>query len=343
MSKSLLLGVAIAFTTTAFSQTDSSAFFLNKGLDEKDRGRRAESLKQFEKAYQYNKNSKEVISELAAAYLDLRKYAQAKEKFLTLETMGEKTDSTYRQLMLLSFSMRQFDDAIKYASALKRAYPAEKTAYYLGKSFYEKDDLGNAIKYLDIAAKENPENADIPYTVARSYSDMQNFAKAIPYFQKAVELNPTQNRWIYEMALIYYGMNDDKNSLKYMLLAAEKGYKKDNEYTQNLATAYLNAGQPSEGIAMLKELLARRPNDKALLNSIAEAYYNAKMYDDAIASWDVVLQNDKKDAEALYMIGVSYQKKGEKEKGMAICDKAIEMDPSLQGLKKEMKMPGNGF
>jgi hypothetical protein len=39
------------------------------------------------------------------------------------------------------------------------------------------------------------------------------------------------------------------------------------------------------------------------------------------------------------MIGMCYQKKGEKDKGVQLCDKAIEMDPSLASLKqKKMDM-----
>jgi tetratricopeptide (TPR) repeat protein len=322
------------------AQQDSSSFYFQKGIEEKTKGRRLESLKQFEKAYGYNKTDKPLVSELAAAYLDLRRYGQAREKFQQLEQMGDKTDSTYRQLMLLSFNLRQFDDAIKYASYLKRNNPSEKTAYILAKSFYSKEDLGNAIKYFEFASKEDPANAEIPYTVARAYADMFNYKAAITYFQKAIELKPNETRWIYEMALIYYAIPDDQNALKYMLEAADKGYKKDNEYMQNLAVAYLNAGKVDEGIAILKEMLQRRPSDINILNSLAEAYYDAKRYDDAINFFDELLKIDTKNAEALYMIGMSFQKKGEKEKGIALCDKAIEMNPSLQSLKQEKKMPG---
>jgi hypothetical protein len=40
------------------------------------------------------------------------------------------------------------------------------------------------------------------------------------------------------------------------------------------------------------------------------------------------------------MAGMSFQKKGQKEKGQKICDKAIEMDPSLARYrqKKDMSM-----
>jgi tetratricopeptide (TPR) repeat protein len=229
---------------------------------------------------------------------------------------------------------------IKYASLLKKVKPSEKTAYYLGKSFYENEDLKNGILYLQIAEKEIPDNSDIPYTIARAYADMFNYQKAVPYFKKAIELNPTQNRWIYELALIYDAMPDPANCLKYMLEAGEKGYKKDREYMQNLSTAYLNAGKHEEGISILKEMIEKRPSDIYILNSLAEAYYDSKKYDDAISFFDQLLAIDPKNASALYMIGMSYQKKGEKDKGAAICDKAIQMDPSLQSLKQKKELPG---
>jgi tetratricopeptide (TPR) repeat protein len=342
MYKFFITAVLIAFSGGLFAQSDSSAYYLQKGIEEKQKGRRLLSLQHFEKANSYKKDDKAIVAELASAYHDLRRYQQAKASYQQLESLGVKTDSTYRQLMLLSFNMREWDDAIKYASALKNVKKDEQTAYYLGRSFYEKEDLGNAITYLNIAAKENPANPEIPYTVARAYSDMMNYKQAIPFFHKAIELNPAQNRWIYEMALIYYAIPDDQNALKYMLEAGEKGYKKDNEYLQNLATAYVNAGKPAEGIDMLKQILERRPTDINILTMLAESYYDIKKYDEAISYFDKILEIDKNSAESLYMIGMSFQKKGEKEKGQALCDKAIEMDPSLQSLKQKKQMPG-GF
>ena len=73
---------------------------------------------------------------------------------------------------------------------------------------------------------------------------------------------------------------------------------------------------------------------------VAEAYYYSGKYQDAIDYWDKVLTFDKTNAQSLYMIGMSYQKKGEKDKGVALCDKAIEMDPDLAKYKQKKSMPG---
>ena len=340
MRKIVFAAALLGFSAVSFAQADSASLYLQKGLEEKSKGRRMVSMNHLEKAYSFNNSDKQIISELAASYNDLRRYAQARDKYKQLEQLGDNSAATYKQIMLLSFNMRQFDDAIKYANLLKKADPAEKVSYYIGKANYDREFYGDAIKHLDIAATEDPKNAEVPYMVARAYADMMNFKQAVTYFQKAIALDPAQNRWIYEMALMYYGMHDDQNSLKYMLEAAEKGYKRDNEFLENLGIAYINVKKFNEGLEILKEALNRRPTDMNLLNMIAEACYDAKKYDDAINFWDQILALDKRNASALYMIGLSYQKKGEKQKGMALCDKAIEMDPNLAKNKQKVEMPG---
>jgi tetratricopeptide (TPR) repeat protein len=336
----ILTTALISVSMLSFAQTDSSEFFLQKGLEEKGKGRITESYKAFDKAYAYNKNNKQVVSLLASTLFDLRRYAQAREKYLELEKMGDQSASTYKQLMTLSFNLRQFDDATKYAQLLKKADPAEKVYYFIGKAYYDQENYGQAIKYLNMAATEEPNNAQVPYHIARAYADMMNYKQALPFFERAIALQPDNAQWMYETGLMFYANHDDKNSLKYLLMAGEKGFKKDNEYMENLAIAYLNTGNTDKGLEILIETLSRRPSDMNLLNMVAEANYDAKRYDKAIEYWDQVLANDKQNASALYMIGMCYQKKGEKEKGMALCDRAIQMDPSLAKNKQKMSMPG---
>jgi len=94
------------------------------------------------------------------------------------------------------------------------------------------------------------------------------------------------------------------------------------------------------GSARSQCLLKMRPSDLNILNMVAEAYYDKGKYQQAIDYWDQCLTYDKQNASALYMIGLCYQKKGEKAKGQQLCDKAIEMDPSLASLKQKKQMMG---
>ncbi|MEO6071020.1 MAG: CDC27 family protein [Chitinophagaceae bacterium] len=336
----LLTAAFVGLSFFSFSQTDSAQFFLQKGLEEKGKGRLMESFKSFDKAYNYNKADKQIVSELATALFNLRQYAPARTMYMELEKLGDQSADNYKQLMTISFNLRQFPDAIKYANLLKKTDPSQMVSYYIGKAHYDDDNFGEAIKFLSVAQKEEPQRGEIPYMIARSYADMMNYKQAIPFFEKAVSLEPTNSRWIYEIGLIYYAMHEDKLSLKYILDAAEKGYKRDNDYLENLGIAYLNVGQTDQGLSILKEALMRRPSDMNLLNMIAEANYDAKRYQEAIDYWDKVLTLDKQNASALFMIGMSYQNKGEKQKGMDLCDKAIQLDPSLAKNKQKIQMPG---
>jgi tetratricopeptide (TPR) repeat protein len=90
-------------------------------------------------------------------------------------------------------------------------------------------------------------------------------------------------------------------------------------------------------------VIAKKPLDKTTYNDVAYAFYNAKKYKDAIDWWDKILQIDKQDAKALYMIGIAYQKDGNKDKGSKLCDIAIQLDPSLASLRKEQKIEGMGL
>ncbi len=322
---------------------DSADYFLQKGLLEKQNGRRLESMKNFEKAAKYDANSKAIVTELASAYFDLRRYNLAREMYKKLVTLGDETASNYKQLMTLSFQLKQNEDVLLYADKLKKADPSEKVAYYVGRIHYDNDNYGEAIKNLNIAEKEDPANPEVPYLIARSYADMMNYKLAVPYFKKAIDLKPAENYWVYELGLICYAMHNDKDALKYILEAGEKGYKKDNDYLENLAIAYLNVGELDKGVEMLDEILKRKPSDLNILSMVAEAYYAKAKFDKAMEYWDKMLEYDKENAPALYMIGMCYQKKGGKEnmeKGTRLCDKAIEMDPSLASLKQKKMMAG---
>ena len=335
-----LICILLFTSSISFAQIDSSNYFLQKGLDEKQKGRRMESLKNFEKAFKYDTTNKAVLNEMASAYMDLRKYYQAKETYKRLLRAGETTAANYKQLLQLCFNLKAYDDAILYANSLKKADPSEKVNYYLGKINYDRENYGEALKYLNEAGKDDPQNAEIPYMIGRSYADMLNYKLAIPFYQKAVQLDATKYAWVYELGLICYDQNDNKNALKYILEAGDKGYPKDNGYMQNLGIAYIDAGNFDSGIVILTDLIKKRPSDASLLDMVAEAYYDNKKYDDAMNYWDTILGFDKTNASALYMIGMCYLKKGDKGKGQQLCDKAIEMDPSLAMYKQKKEMPG---
>ncbi len=215
------------------------------------------------------------------------------------------------------------------------------TSFSNGVEQYREENYAAALKFFADAGKEEPENAQVPYYTGRIYLDMSDYRKAAAYLEQAIAMDSSRNRWIYECGLVYYAIPDYKKSLRFIELAAEKGYKKTNDYLENLGNAYVNVGQYAKGAAALNEVLQKKPVDKELMYQTAQAYYRAGAYQEAIDHWDRLLELDKTNAEVLYMIGLAFQKKGEKEKGQQLCDRAIEMNPSLKS--KRQQLGGGGL
>lgn len=212
----------------------------------------------------------------------------------------------------------------------------QESALQQARKHYQDDNYAEAIKALEKAAIEEPQNAQVPYLTGRAYLDMSNYRKAAMFLEKAISMDSSKNNWIYECGLIYDAVPDFKKSLQFILLAGEKGYKRTNDYLENLGNAYLNLNNYTKGLEVLNEVLKKKPQDPELLYQIAHAYYKNSKFQEAIDHWDKVLEQDENNAEALYMIGMAYQKKGDKQKGQQLCDRAIEMDPSLRSKRQRM-------
>ena len=334
----LMLGI---ISNVAYAQTDSSEFYLKKGIAEKDARRFREAEKNFAKAANFSPNDAKVQIGWGQALLEQKRYMEAREKYKAAYAIDAKNPEVIEQLATISLNTRQWADAVAYAKKMQEAKIGNSSNYIIAKSFYEQGNYGECLKYCEQAFKEDPKRAETPYIAGRSLVEMSNYKKAAGCFEQAIERDSTKAGWMYEAGLVYYAVPDDKKAIYWFERAAAKGYNRSNDFIENLANAYLNTKNYDKGLGLLQEVLQRKPQDMELLDNIADAYYHTGKYDEAINHWDKVLALDKTKASALYMIGLSYQKKGEKEKGQQLCDKAIQMDPSLKNLKEERKMPGS--
>jgi tetratricopeptide (TPR) repeat protein len=323
--------------SAVFAQNiDSARFYFEKGIQEKNNHRFLMASKNFDKAISFDKKYSEAYIENANANLEMHKTDPALANFTEAYKLQPDNNEIIRQLSILYFNNRQFQKAIDLSQSCKNCPESNRI---LGISNYNLEDYSKAQIFLQKAISENDNDAESAYTLGRTYLELENEKAAIPMFQRAITLQPGRNGWMYELGLIYYSQDDYRNALKYIQMAADSGYTKSNDFYENLGFAQLYTGDMLSGIKTLNEVLNRKPNNKELLNNIANALYEIKRYDDALTYFEKLLQLNPKDASSLYMIGMTFQKKGEKEKGQKICDKAIEMDPGLARNRQKKEMP----
>ena len=338
MKAIITLSLAV-ISVTSQAQSDSASYFFNKGKEEKEARRYQVAYQQFQKALAANPGRTDFQKEAGLVAVELRRYDIARNHFEKVYHQDKNDPTVLTQLAQLNFALRRWPEAIEYAQLLKQKQIGSNYNYILGKSFYEQENYGESYKYLQAAAKDDPRNAEIPYLQARSFVDMSNYKMAVKFFDQAIALDSSKPNWIYEAGLTYFAIPDAKNAIRYFETAIAKGYKATNDVMENLSNAYIEAGQPQKGVELLKQLLEKKPADMELLWNIAEAHFKQGKFPEAIEYWDRILYFDKENARALYMIGLSYIRKGDKGKGEQLCDRAIQMDPSLKNLKQKKELP----
>lgn len=325
------------YASSVFSQdVDSAQFYFTKGLAEKDARLFAVAGKYFDKAIQFNQNYAAAYIENGKVDLEMHKGDAAIVNFTKAYQLQPNNNEVIKELSSLYFNNRQFQKAIDLVQKCTICPDADRI---LGMSYYNLEDYGKAAVLLQKAVNKNDKDAESAYTLGRTYLELENEKSAMLQFQNAIALEPSRNAWMYELGLIYYTKSDYKNALKYFNMAGDAGYDKTNDFYENLGFAQLYTGDSQNGMKALDEVIKRKPNNTELLNNIAQAMYDTKHYDEALNYYEQLLTINPKDARSLYMAGMTFQRKGDKEKGQKLCDKAIEMDPSLATQRRKKELP----
>ncbi len=333
---------AFTFLLTCFTLSlsaqdkDSAKFYFSKGLEAASQKKFLVAVQAFDKAVIFDPLYTDAYLQNANANLEMRRTDIAKKHFIKVHELQPANQEVTRQLMELYFNYRQYDQAIAFARMCQNC---PGTSRVLGMSYYQQEDYARAETALKEAVGKNPNDAEATYTLGRTFLDMEEYKKAVPFFKRAVDLDSTRGAWMYELGLIYYTLADYKNAVGAFNKASAHGYAKSNDFNENLGYALLYSGEFEKGETLLMGVLAKKPGNKDIIRDMAEILYREKQYDRSLFYCEKLLQIDSKDAKALYQAGLNFQKKGNVDRGSQMCDKAIEMDPSLASLRQEKKMP----
>jgi tetratricopeptide (TPR) repeat protein len=316
---------------------DSSEYFYKKGLEEKTAKRYLVASGYFEQAIRINPGYKEAYLANAYVFLEMRRTDEAKENFLKLYELDPGNPIAGKELMEIYFNYHEYENAIAIAKKCKSCPNADKV---IALSYIKLEDYAGGEKLLIKLIQNNPNDADLNYTLGRAYVDMEQETKAIPYYQKALELEPARNSWLFELGLLYFNADDYKNAIVYFNKAAEKGFPQSLDFSENLGYSYIFSGDIEKGEKILLNISEKKKGNKEILRDLAQVYYDHKMYDKSLEFCQKLMELDLKDGKALYQAGLCFIRKGQKERGQQMCDKAIELDPSLRILRQKMMSEG---
>ncbi len=336
MKKMIFVFLTLSSTYIHAQQSDSSAYFFKKGMDEKAAGTYLLANRSFDKAISINPAFAEAYIQNGLVNKEMHRTDAVKKNFVKALQLQPENKMLMQELMHLYFNYRQFNESIDLAVKCSDCTNANRI---LGISYYHQEDFAQSTKYLGKYLMQKQDDAEAQYIMARSYLDMEDYKKALPYFQKATSLNGSKPLWNYELGLLYYTLYDYKSSVAAFDKAATLGYAATSDFTENLGYSCLYAGEFNRGEELLLNIWKKKPGNKNILRDMAEIFYRQNQFENSLKYCQQLMEIDPKDAKALYQAGLNFIKKGSKDRGQQMCDNAIAMDPSLENLRRKKEMP----
>ncbi len=335
--KNIIFVAAIFTTSSLAAQTaDSAQYFYDKGIENATAKLYSKASKDFEKAILIN--PKFTAAYLQSGYINQAMYknSAAINSFAKVQELEPNNAAAIKELMELYYNYRQYNKATELAQKCKNCVNAEKI---IALSYYQQEDYAKAEKALLKVLSTDNKAADVAYALGRTYMELENQKGLIDYYELAISLDTTKSAWMNELGVVYFSAGNFRKAVVNFNKAASAGFQPSNDFNENLGFAYLYSGEFDKGEKLILGILERKPGNKELIRDVADAFYQGKQFDKSLEYLQKLLEADANDAKALYQAGQCFIKKGEKDRGQAMCDKAIEIDPTLSKMKRQQNTP----
>lgn len=192
----------------------------------------------------------------AKALIHLQQHEQA-EKDLRhyMQTHQHSSDAAYLLAYVLFRRNLPTQSLAAYTAAARLQRPAADDLKIVGLDYALLNDYPDAIRWLERARSEAPNESEIAYHLGRAYYIQNNFDKSIEMFERCLVLDPSSAKAKNNLGLALEGKNQveqAENAYRDAIrLAKETGYESDQPYL-NLAQLLSHKSRSPEALQMIE-------------------------------------------------------------------------------------------
>jgi tetratricopeptide (TPR) repeat protein len=207
---------------------------------------------------------------------------------------------------LAAANAKKYDKAIKYyGKAAKYGYNGARTWLAIARAYQAKEDTIGALNTLKEAFQKYPDDNDVVTGMIQIYMQLDKSDEALKYLELAIKQDPTNVTYYMAQGVLYEKMLDEEKAIQSYKRANEVDKTFFNAY-YNLGTLFYNKGVKQENIAINvppnenEKYLAEKkkadvwftkalpymvkcyelnPKDRNALEALKSIYYRAKQMD----------------------------------------------------------------
>lgn len=213
--------------------------------------------------------------------------------------------------------------------------------YNTGIDFFAKQDWENAIKFFKIALDQDDVKPQVYYNLALTYQSIKDYDRALTTYQKFLELNPIDYDGLYNIALVYFMMENFSKSIEFFEKCIE--IRHDKDCIKSLILSYLSNHEIKTAVDFSQNIIENEQDGISLYYEIARVFENKNtlskdftLLDIAIGMYEKLIEKSPDFMDAYLSVSICYAKKGEYEKSVESCKKALEKNPKSYEANNQM-------
>lgn len=233
------------------------------------------------------------LAKEAYRLIDLKKYAEAQEKFN--ELLAVDPTNTYGLVGMgdLLYKQQKYEEAILYYKRCLEQDPANKFSIMGIMNCYR--DLKQLQTVINIAEEYRHiamSDASILSRVADAHRKLKNFKESEIYYMSALQINPNDQYVIVGLGHLYFACQRYTDAIKWW-----------------------------------EKLVDTQPDNIKILTEIGNSYRKIKDFDKAIEYYERAQKIDENNFFALYGLAESYRGKKDFKKAIQYWEKILKFDP----------------
>lgn len=212
----------------------------------------------------------------------------------------------------------------------------EQTAWAritLGGLYEQIGKLEEAEMQYKMALAERPHYAFAIGGLASVEAKKKNYAKAIKLLRTASDIIP-EFSFLQEMAAVYIAKGEKSNAKAItdeLLASLEQDQDAGHTVDLELANIHLDITQDfDKAYTFARKEFRKRPDNIDVCKTMSKIYYKKNKLEEANKMIDLAARTNKQDAEIFCLKGLINYRLGKRENGIALINKARQLDPFLE-------------
>jgi len=267
-----------------------------------------------------------------------KRYPEAQSAFRKVLGGNPKDATAHYYLGRIAYDQKDYAGATAEMQAATRLDSKLASAWvYCGVLSVRAGDEKKAFFSFKQAIGTAPQTTGgLDYLLGYAYAETDSYARALAAYQQALRLNPNDPRTHYGMGVAYdkLGKTDSAVAAFKRVIALDST---DGSAYNYIGYLFADKGiHLEESLELIKKALVIDPENGYFLDSMAWAYYKLGRYQEAAQEQEKACALVKDDVVLLDHLGDIYHSLGKAKEARAQWQRALELDPKNEGLKKKL-------